>query len=235
MATTRRLQRLRFAAQRRQTDLIVALDQVHDRHNVSAILRTADAVGVPEIIWMPDPCEESCAPNPEIAQGAERWVSLRKVENLQQEIRSLAARGYRVAATHLGAQAVDFRAVDWTTPWVVVMGNERRGCSDEILEIADVNVYLPMVGLVRSLNVSVATAVILFEIQRQREKSGGYSKPPTFAQIERFHREWGLSKEGIKVEDLFAPASEAFKEELCTHIDGRNLFVGKLRMKKEST
>jgi tRNA (guanosine-2'-O-)-methyltransferase len=83
----------------------------------------------------------------------------------------------RVYAAHFSPQAVDFRDVDYTAPTVVLMGAELWGVSDAGADAADGHISVPMAGLVASLNVSVAAAVILFEAQRQREAAGFYDQP----------------------------------------------------------
>lgn len=217
---------------RRQTDLAIALDRVHDRHNVSAILRTADAVGISEVIWKPD-YSEAWEPNPEVAQSAERWVRLQRVDDLIMAVAEYKARGFSVAATHLGASSVDFRSVDWTKPWLLIMGNERKGCSDEILSLADVNIVLPMAGLIQSLNVSVATAIVLYEIQRHREMVGRYEKTLPKDEVEKLYRSWDLAREGIALEQVLEPPSADEKRIVQPHVDGRNNFCQKLLAQKQ--
>ena len=77
--------------------------------------------------------------------------------------------------THLEERAVSFREVDYTKPTLLVMGNEKEGVSSEIVKLADEIIIIPMQGMVQSLNVSVATGLILYEAQRQRELSGRYN------------------------------------------------------------
>jgi len=200
MPTPRRIHRLASSLHNRQTDIIIALDGVHDPHNVSAVLRSADAVGIDRVIWRPDP--EAKWVNPEVTRGSERWVALDDFDDFLGEMRKFKQAGYRIAATHLARNAVDFRKVDWTKPWIVVMGNEHRGCTDEVLELADENIFLPMYGLVQSLNVSVATAVTLYEIQRQRELAGLYNKQKPRSHVEYMMKRWGLEEEGFTVEQF---------------------------------
>ncbi len=233
MSTDGRIQRIARAIHRRQLDLVVALDRVHDRHNVSAVLRTSDAIGISQVLWNPDEVDEWQA-NPEVSRGAERWVSLKTTREMLLEVAAFQQNGFGVAATHLGAASVDYREVDWTKPWVVVMGNERRGCSEEILSIANANIILPMVGLIQSLNVSVATAVVLYEIQRQREKAGMYKQKLDRVQVEKIYRAWDLAREGIALQELLEPPPEdaVFKVE-SEHTDGRTQFAEKLRLKRQ--
>lgn len=222
MATDRRIQRLARAIHSRQLDLLLALDRVHDPHNLAACLRTADATGINRVLWEPDTIDP-LPPNPDISKGTERWVQLSKVDNLVNELLKLQNRGYKVAATHLSREAVDFRSIDWTQPWVLVMGNEKEGCSQAIVSICDANVILPMVGLVQSLNISVATAVMLYEIQRQREAAGLFRRTLPLDEVEVLRRRWGLHEEGISLEDLATPPPFDSMLPENTHTDGRLL------------
>lgn len=201
MVTERRLVRISKVLSKRQEGIIIALDRLHDPHNVSAILRTADAVGIITVLWLPDPeCEKKI--NPEVAKGSEKWIELKIVDNLFKELVYFKQQGYKIATTHLSVSSVDFRDVDWTQKWVIVVGNEHSGCTDEILELSDVNILLPMYGFVQSLNVSVATAVILYEIQRQRQNAGLYNKLPSFSTIEKLYRLWKLDELGLELDKI---------------------------------
>ena len=87
---------------------------------------------------------------------------------------SLRQKKYKIYGTYVSANAKSIFDIDWTEPCAIVMGNEHRGISPEILDIVDEAVYIPMMGMVESLNVSVATAVTLYEACRQRIVAGKY-------------------------------------------------------------
>lgn len=89
----------------------------------------------------------------------------------------LKSQGMQILATHLSDSAVDFRAIDFTRPTCIIMGSEKTGISQEAIRLADQHIMIPMSGMVQSLNVSVAAAVILYEAQRQREAAGLYEHP----------------------------------------------------------
>jgi len=218
--TPQRLFRLGQALHHRQPEIRLALDGVHDPHNLAAIIRTCDATGIPEVMWRPDETDPA-PPNPEVSRGAERWVLLRPVHDLLGELRAAQKRGFRVAATHLNRKAVDFRSIDWTERWVLVMGNEKRGCTDEILEVADRNIFLPMCGLVQSLNVSVATAVLLYEVQRQREAAGLYRRSLPASVARTFYDSWDLEREGIPFDDVRQAPDPLNPPAPTPHVDGR--------------
>lgn len=174
LVTERRLKRIVEVLKRRQRDLRVFVENVKNEHNFSAILRTCDAVGVMYVHYYYE--GESLPINRGISRGSERWVVLVREEDTLEGLRRLKAEGYQILATHLGAESVDFREVDYTRPTVVVLGNEDEGVSDAVLEVADRNIVIPMYGMVQSLNVSVANALILYEAQRQRLKAGMYDR-----------------------------------------------------------
>ena len=111
-------------------------------------------------------------------------------------ITELKSRGMQIVATHLSEQSVDFREVDYTLPSCVLLGAERWGLTPEAAELADHNVIVPMMGMVSSLNVSVAAAVILFEAQRQRAKAGMYNSPRLEPEVlSRLEYEWLYPRE----------------------------------------
>lgn len=220
MPTARRLYRVGKAIHQRQLDITVALDGVHDQHNLSAVLRSADATGIGRVIWLPD-IKKPEKPNPDVSKGSERWVALETVGALTPRLLDLKQQGYRIAATHMAHAAVDFRSIDWTQPWVVVFGNEQSGCSEATLQVADANIFLPMMGFVQSLNISVAAAVTFYEIQRQREKAGMYSRCADEKQIRTLYSQWQLSDEQLNLEQLLMPPTGDLPGADHAHSDGR--------------
>lgn len=173
--TAKRVARMRAVLERRQPDLRVLLDQVNKPHNLSAILRTCDAVGVLQAhaVWphgVPAVHRHSSA-------GVGKWVNLVAHPDVQSAVSALRSEGLRVYAAHPGSEAIDYRQVDYTRPCAVLMGAELWGVSEEGVRLADELIAIPMLGLGVSVNVSVATAVILYEAQRQRLAQGMYDHP----------------------------------------------------------
>jgi len=167
--------RARAVLDRRQPDLTVLLDNVHKPHNFSAILRTCDAVGVLEAhgVW-PSP---RLRPHQGRAAGTDRWVFVRTHPSVESAIAWLKGSGFAVVAAHPAADALDFRAVDYTRPTALLLGAELQGVSAPALALADVRVAIPLLGMVPSLNVSVAAALVLYEAERQRSAAGCYRYP----------------------------------------------------------
>ncbi len=174
---------------RRQPDLTVLMEAVHKPHNFSAILRSCDAVGVLEAHAV---APRGGLPTYSATSGsAEKWVGLRVHDGVTGAIHHLQERGVQVLATHLSERALDYRDLDYTRPTCVLLGAEKWGVSQEAAHLSDHNVVIPMLGMVQSLNVSVAAATILFEAQRQRLAAGLYeeSRLPG-AEFERLLFEW---------------------------------------------
>lgn len=159
---------------RRQPDLTLCMEQVHKPHNVSAIIRTADAVGVHEVhaVW-PGHRMRTMASS---AAGSNSWVEVKTHPTIAAAIGHVKAAGMQVLATHLSDNAVDFREIDYTRPTCILMGQEKTGITREALALADQDIIIPMIGMVQSLNVSVASALILYEAQRQRQNAGMYQR-----------------------------------------------------------
>ena len=174
MVTDNRLRRLRSTLEHRQPDLTVLLENVHKPHNFSAVLRTADAVGLFEAhaIFFNRKVDTPHA----TAGGSEKWIRVRDHEDLASATEHLRSRGFRLVAAHPSPDAVDYREVDFTRPTAILMGQERDGLTADALAAADERVRIPMYGMVASLNVSVAAAVLLFEAQRQRLEAGLYER-----------------------------------------------------------
>ncbi|AGK03431.1 tRNA guanosine-2'-O-methyltransferase [Meiothermus ruber DSM 1279] len=172
---------------KRQPDLTVLMERVHKPHNFSAILRSCDAVGVLEAHAIP---AKHGIPNLEEAEdlslkgktfnetsgSAAKWVGLQLHADTASAFAHLKARGFQVLAAHFSERAVDYRQADYTRPTCILLGTEKWGVSPEAAELADAHILIPMVGMVQSLNVSVAAAVILFEAQRQRLQAGFYEQ-----------------------------------------------------------
>jgi len=173
--TARRFQRIQAVLARRQPDLTILAEDVYKPHNLSAMLRSCDAVGIGSVHAV-SPTGGVPTYNATSA-SAEKWVELRVHGSLDAALGAVRADGMQVLAAHFSARAVRYDAVDYTRPSCIVFGNEREGVTPACAERADAHILIPMLGMVTSLNVSVATAVILFEAQRQRRLAGFYDAP----------------------------------------------------------
>jgi tRNA (guanosine-2'-O-)-methyltransferase len=173
--TEKRLQKIRNVVKQRQHTLRVVLENIHDPHNVSAIYRTCDSVGVPKVSLLY--YVESFPKISKItSSSASKWVESEKFITTKECFDSLRKEGFKIYASQLNENAKELYKFDLTEKVALVFGNEHRGISDEVAKLADEVFYIPMRGMIQSLNVSVATAVSLYEVQRQREEKGMYDK-----------------------------------------------------------
>ena len=183
----RRFERLKAVLDRRMGDLTVLLEHVEKPHNLSAILRSCDAVGVLEAHAV---CLQGRLPTfNSTAQGSQKWVPLQVHSSSAAALRALKGRGFRVYGTMLSDTAIDYRQCDFTGPTAFVLGAEKWGLSPQAAELVDQAVIIPMRGMVQSLNVSVATATLLFEALRQRQAAGQVPEAGEGVEPERYQRE----------------------------------------------
>ena len=173
--TPERFQKIKDILNKRQPDLTVVLDNVHKPHNLAAIIRSCDAVGISDIYGISSN-EQKVGVNLKSAGGSNHWVNLHIHHSVLNVISELKQSGFSIYAANGSAKAIDYRKVDYTKPSVIVLGAELDGISPETLDMVDEEIKIPMQGMVESLNVSVANAVILFEAQRQRLQAGLYEK-----------------------------------------------------------
>ncbi|MBT0586805.1 tRNA (guanosine(18)-2'-O)-methyltransferase TrmH [Alteromonas oceanisediminis] len=166
--------RIRELLKTRQPDLTVCLEEVHKPHNVAAVVRSCDAVGIHEIhgVW-----SAKNATRKGTSMGSQVWVKQRPHASIGDAVNYLKGTGMQILVTNLSDSAVDFRDVDYTKPTAIILGQEKSGATEEAIALADTDIVIPMVGMVQSLNVSVAGALVLYEAQRQRTIAGLYDTP----------------------------------------------------------
>lgn len=188
--TENRKNRVRDVLARRQKDLTLVVNNIHDPHNVSAILRSCDAFGVSEINLLytsnvfPALGKKSSA-------SAKKWVGRVKHTDAAVMKQDLEGHGFKLVRTGFSPTAVALKDWDFTRPTAVILGNEHSGVEKDLQDLVDNELYIPMQGMVQSLNVSVAAAIILYEAFRQRNQAGLYSVPSlSEPEIERYFQEW---------------------------------------------
>ena len=194
MRTERRLNRLEQVLRSRQPDLTIVMENIHDPHNVSAVLRSCDAAGVMEVqliytdVVFPDIGKKSSA-------SAKKWVEVRQFKNVNECYKKLHEEGFSIYATHLEEKAKSLYEINMTQKIAIVVGNEHNGVSQEAANSADGILQIPMFGMIQSLNVSVATAVILFEAVRQRIASGKYKESKyADAELAKLLKKWAMKQ-----------------------------------------
>ena len=165
-----RYKKIRNVLNGRIQDLTVLLEAVNKPHNLSAILRTCDAAGVFEANFI---CKENEVKTfNSTAQGSQKWVKLNKHTSHVSAISSLKKKGFKLYGTSLDEKSIDYREIDFTKNTCFVLGAEKWGLSNELIKNVDECIFIPMSGMVQSLNVSVAAAILLFEAIRQRKNKG---------------------------------------------------------------
>jgi len=173
--TEQRLNKITKAASARQFSLTVVLENIHDNHNVSAIIRSCDAVGVPKINLL-----YTIESFPKLSRissaSANKWVDVVKFNRVEDCVTSLKKDGFKIYSSYLDPGAKSLYDLDLTQKVAIVVGNEHRGVSNEMKSYSDEIFYIPMKGMIQSLNVSVAAAVSLFEALRQRENQNMYDR-----------------------------------------------------------
>lgn len=173
--TKERLEKIKKVLQKRQLDLTVVFENIHDPHNVSAILRTCDAVGMYQVHLL-----YTHEPMPRLGKkssaSALKWIDIKKWKKPEECFGYLKKQKFQILGTALDKSSKSLYASNLSGKVAIVLGNEHRGISEESLRFCDAGLYIPMLGMIQSLNVSVAGAVILYEALRQREAQGKFHK-----------------------------------------------------------
>jgi len=188
--TQRRKQRIWSVINRRQGDLTLIMDNIHDPHNVSAVLRSCDAFGVARILLYYT-YEDFPILGRKSSASAIKWVETREHGDAEDMLRPLRQEGYKILATGFGDDALPLPQWDLARPTAIIFSNEHSGISKELRPWVDREMYIPMQGMIQSLNVSVATAITLYEAWRQRSAKGMYQTPALdSATREAMFRDW---------------------------------------------
>ncbi len=172
--TPERLSIIKKSLNRRQTDLTVVMENVRKPHNLAAVARTLEAVGGLEIHAITE--LTSIRLTQMSAGGTKKWMKVSKHPNTEQGLKYLKQQGFQIIATTLCENSQDYRNIDYTKPTAILVGEELEGISEQAKQMADVNISIPMIGMVQSLNVSVASALVLYEAYHQRMSAGLYEK-----------------------------------------------------------
>ncbi len=174
--TPERTERINEVLAKRQPGLTVVLENVNDPHNIAAVMRTCDAVGIQDIYILNTKIGAHEAWSTKASSSAVNWLTIHQFNNLNECIAALRKKFDKIYTTHLSTDAVGLYELDLTKKVALVFGNEHDGCSEEIIAMADGNFIIPQVGMIKSLNISVACAVSVYEAFRQRDAIGDYDK-----------------------------------------------------------
>lgn len=175
--TPERESRLTNVLLKRQFDVTVVLENVWDPHNVAAVLRSCDAVGIQEV-YIISPREKKESKIGRRASGsASKWLTIHHFREVEECFEILRQRYMKIYSTKLGKDALSLYRMDLTESIALVFGNEKEGVSAAAAALSDGNFIIPQVGMIQSLNISVACAVTVYECYRQRSLKGFYDSP----------------------------------------------------------
>ena len=175
--TPERKSKIEFVLSKRQSDITIVLENVFDPHNISAVMRTCDAVGVQEVYVLNTKIPRHKKWGAKSSSSAAKWLTIHQFENAAECFNELRKKYSKILTTHLSSDAVNLYDINFTQPLALVFGNEHSGVSEEIRMLADGNFIIPQTGIIRSLNISVACAVTLYEAYRQKCAAGHYDQP----------------------------------------------------------
>ena len=181
LLTDKRKERLKGVVSRRQFDLAVVLENIHDAHNISAVMRSCDAVGIFEIyavVTDPRIDLEKYEVHNKISSGSGKWVQIHVFHDVKSCVLELRKKFDKLLGTHLSEDSKSLYEIDFSHSSALVFGNEHAGLSEEFLKELDGNFIIPQFGMVQSLNISVACAVSVFEAARQKIELGQYIDNP---------------------------------------------------------
>lgn len=196
--TPERRSRLLSVLNKRQPDLTVVLENVFDPHNISAVMRTCDAVGIQEIYVLTNKIPKHAKWGAKSSSSAVKWLTVHQYEDAQKCFEAIRKKYSKIYTTHLSSDAVNLYEINFTDSVALVFGNEHSGVSEEIRAMADGNFLIPQMGIIQSLNISVACAVSIYEALRQKTNAGHYKQQrlddATFASL---LDEWGFKEDDL--------------------------------------
>lgn len=173
----RRLEIIRDVVSKRQLDLCVVLENVHDDHNIGAVLRTCDAIGIQELYILNT--EEQVKKRfvkvgKRTSAGTRKYLSVQYFNDPKACFSHIKSKYDRILGTGLGEKSVSLYSLDLTSSAAFVFGNEKTGITPATQSFIEENFIIPMNGFAQSLNISVACAISLYECYRQRNEKAMY-------------------------------------------------------------
>lgn len=191
--TPERTEKLLNVLSRRQHNLTVVMENVQDPHNISAVMRTCDAVGIQDIYILNTKIPRHKKFGAKSSSSAAKWLTVHQFDNVQDCFNELRTKYNKIFTTHLSTGAVSLYEINFTENIALVFGNEHSGVSEEVRSLADGNFIIPQMGIIQSLNISVACAVSIYEAFRQKNNAGHYFKS-TMPQAQRNNllKNWGF-------------------------------------------
>ncbi|HOV91630.1 MAG TPA: TrmH family RNA methyltransferase [Candidatus Kapabacteria bacterium] len=189
--TNDRINKIRQVLERRQPDFSLILENINDPHNLSAVIRSCDSVGIYEVCLLYHSGQKMPKLSKTSSSSAIKWMQFKIFDNVSDCVIYIHSQGKKIYTTKLNTNAISLYEIDFIQPIALAFGNEHSGISDELFLQADDNFIIPQVGMVQSLNISVAAAISLYEGYRQRCNAGFYSSPRLDPQLfEKLIKEW---------------------------------------------
>ncbi|KAL5741335.1 hypothetical protein ACOSP7_028067 [Xanthoceras sorbifolium] len=206
-----RRERFVRVAKNRSYSVCLVVEGLSDFGNVSAAFRSADALGVQSVHVVSCNSSKRYRENRHVSMGAEKWLDIELWDSPQECFEVLRSRGYRIATTHVGMDAVSIYDMDWSCPTAIVVGNENRGISDEALQLSDLHCSIPMKGMVDSFNVSVAAGILMHHAVCDRVSRLGSHGDLTSEEKQILSAEFSLrhSKSAISIAHEYAKRKAA--------------------------
>jgi len=174
--TPERRQKIQAVLNKRQDNITVVLENVFDPHNISAVMRSCDAIGMQELYVLNTRLPPHKRWGPKSSSSAHKWLSIHQFTDAAKCFEAVRKKYQKILTTHLGEQSISLFEIDFAGSIALVFGNEHDGVSADIRLLADGNFIIPQVGMIQSLNISVACAVSLYEAFRQKNLAGHYQQ-----------------------------------------------------------
>ncbi len=168
---SRRKKLTEFYYKNKISNIEILIDNVWDPHNVAAVSRTADGLGISTIhlYYSYNTCPALVREGHKSSAGVVRWMHYNPIEDLQNFVQARKAQGYTFLASQKVSGAKDLTRYEFPPKVILMLGSESRGLSPELQTVSDLNLYIPMVGMAESYNISVAAALMMYEIFKQRK------------------------------------------------------------------
>lgn len=194
--TPERSQKLLKVLSQRQANLTVVMENVKDPHNISAVMRTCDAVGIQDVYVLTTKEARHKKWGYRSSSSALKWLTVHEFDHLETCVAALRKKFDTILTTHLSTDAIQLYDINFTGSIALVFGNEHEGVSPEFRALADGNFIIPQMGIIQSLNISVACAITIYEAMRQKMNAGHYveaSLPKE--QMDKLIHQWGFEED----------------------------------------
>jgi len=196
--TQERTEKLLKVLNQRQTNLTVVLEDVQDPRNITAVMRSCESVGIQDIYIITTKTPRFEKFGYKSGSSAGKWLTIHQYTSIEECFTVLRSKYNKIFTTHLSSDAVDLYSINFTESIALVFGNEHSGVSEEARSLADGNFIIPQMGVIQSLNISVACAVSIYEAFRQKRLAGHYQQSTMpVEQMNLLKEQWGFNLDNI--------------------------------------